>query len=133
MKKLLLTSVALCSISTAAAADETLKWRHVQHASSNQAQDVGDIKGHAQSVYKLPGLVLFPDGSTAASLVSGYADVVSGAGAVLGYNLITFNDGSTLRLKYDGVINADATATRHGTYTVIGGTGKYAGAKGDGT
>jgi hypothetical protein len=27
----------------------------------------------------------------------------------------------------------DATATRHGTYTVIGGTGKYAGVKGDGT
>jgi hypothetical protein len=64
------TSLALAMlsiISTSAIADETLKWRQVQHVASMQILQVGD--GHTLSLYRLPGIVFFPDGSTGTSQV----------------------------------------------------------------
>jgi hypothetical protein len=47
-----------------AKADETLKWRDVQHSGSNQTLQASDVPGHVQSVYRLPGIAFFSDGST---------------------------------------------------------------------
>jgi hypothetical protein len=117
-----------------ARADETLKWRHVQHNTSFQSQDVGDVKGHSLSVYQLPGIAFFPDGSTGSTLVVGTSDVTNGSGTLNGYSTLNFTDGSAIFMKYTGTIKVDGTKVpRRGTFTVIGGKGRYEGAKGDGT
>jgi hypothetical protein len=63
-----LAIVMLSIISTSALADETLKWRHVQHTASLQTLQVGDVNGHALNIYRLPGMAFFPDGSTGTTL-----------------------------------------------------------------
>jgi hypothetical protein len=116
-----------------AKADETIKWRHVQHVASFQTQQVGDVNGHTLNIYRTPGMAFFPDGSTGTTLVIGTSDVINGSGALNGYYTLNFNDGSELWLKYTGTIKVDSKAQRKGTAIVIGGKGRYAGAKGEGT
>jgi hypothetical protein len=128
-------AIAMLSIiSTSALADETLKWRHVQHTASLQTLQVGDATGHALNIYRLPGMAFFPDGSTGTTFVFGTSDVVNGSGPVNGYMNLKFNDGSELWTKYTGAVKVDGNhVPRKGTFTVIGGKGRYAGAQGDGT
>jgi hypothetical protein len=125
-----------CYFTVPAKADETLKWRHVQHYASNQSQDVGN--GHIVGVVRLPGIAFLPDGSIGTSLVIGTYDAVPGSGSIgSGYYTITFADGSELWLTYTAelkVIAPGKPATKaKGTATVVGGKGRYAGAKGEGT
>lgn len=127
------------SLGSVAQADETLKWRQVQHATSEQTQQVGDVDGHHLAIYHIPGLAFFPDGSTDTSLAVGTQDFVLGSGGTVdGYYSITLADGSELWMKYTGTLKPVAGAVGKrvsfkGTAIVIGGKGRYAGAKGDGT
>jgi hypothetical protein len=73
---------------------------------------------------------LFPDGSTGTTIVLGTSDAINDAVTVNGYYTLRFNDGSELWLKYTGTGAANKVK---GTATVIGGKGRYAEAKGDGT
>jgi hypothetical protein len=108
-----------------AKADETLKWRTVQHIGSMQTLQVGN--GHTLGLYRIPGIVFFPDGSTGTGIVFGMSDIANGSGPVSGYTTITFNDGSELALTFTG------QAGKGGSFIVAGGKGRYAGAKGDGS
>jgi hypothetical protein len=134
MRSIFLATAVLGVIATSACADETLKWRQVQHATSFQSQQVGDVNGHSLGLYRLAGIAFFPDGSTGTTVVIGTNDAVNGSGPVNGYSTVSFSDGSELMVKYTGAIKVDATKVpRKGTFIVIGGKGRYAGAKGDGT
>jgi hypothetical protein len=129
-----LATAVLGVISTSALADETLKWRHVLHTGSLQTLQVGDVPGHTLNVYRLPGVVFFSDGGTGTSQVFGASDTVNGNGTANGYQVIDFNDGSELWLKYAGTIKIDSAKNpRAGTFIVNGGKVRYSGAKGDGT
>jgi hypothetical protein len=112
-------------IGSAAQADETLKWRTVQHLGSMQTLPVDN--GHTLGLYRLPGIVFFQDGSTGTSIVFGTSDIANGSGPVSGYSTVTFNDGSELALTFTG------QAGKGGAFIVLGGKGRFAGAKGDGT
>jgi hypothetical protein len=108
-----------------------LKWRHVHHATSFQTQQVGDVDGHTLNLFRLPGIAFFSDGGTGTSLVVGTSDVTSGVGATInGYYTVNFADGSAVWLKYTGT---GKFPTIKGTAIVIGGKGRFAGAKGEGT
>jgi hypothetical protein len=111
-----------------AKADETVKWRQVQHLASMQTLEVGD--GHTLNIFRLVGIVFFADGSTGTSVVIGTSDVVNGLGPANGYGFITFSDGSELWTKWtgDGKLSGGG-----GTLVVTGGKGRFVGAKGDGT
>jgi hypothetical protein len=85
-----------------AKADETLKWRHVQHTASAQTLQVSDVNGHVLGLDRTPGIAFFPDGSTGATLVIATGDTNNGAGTVDGYFTLTFNDGSELWTKFTG-------------------------------
>jgi hypothetical protein len=118
-----------------AKADETLKWRHVMLPTSFQVQQVGDVNGHSIGLVRLPGMAFFPDGSTGTSLVVGTNDVVTGVGGTVnGYYTVNLTDGSELWLKYTGTVKYDGPRLgQKGAAIVIGGKGRYAGAKGEGT
>ena len=134
MKCLLVATVVLSIISTSSLADETLKFRHVQHPTSVQTQPVGDVNGHNMMLIHLPGVAFFPDGSTGRTVVLSSADSVNGTGTASGYFTLYFDDGSELEAKFTGTFNNGGTrVAQKGTFVVTGGKGRYAGAKGDGT
>jgi hypothetical protein len=117
-------------------ADEIVKWRHVQSATSLQTLQVGDVNGHVLVLQRLSGIALFPDGGVGTSLVFGTNDTVLGVGSSGGgYYTVNFPDGSALWLKFAGTskLLAPGKFENKGTAIVIGGKGRYEGAKGEGT
>jgi hypothetical protein len=119
-----------------ASADETVKWRHVHHYASNQSQEV-PANGHILGVIRLPGIALFPDGSIGTSLVIGTYDFYAGSSTGGGYYTVTFADGSELWTKWTGenkvIVPGKPASKGGGTAIVVGGKGRYEGAKGEGT
>jgi hypothetical protein len=131
---LITTTLLSVGANRSANADEVLKWRHVQHNQSIQSLDVGDVNGHSLYLYQLPGIAFFPDGSLGSTLVVGTSDLTNGSGTNSGYSILNFSDGSALFMKYAGTNRTEGNRSpRHGTFTVVGGKGRYEGAKGDGT
>jgi hypothetical protein len=117
-----------------AKADETLKYRGVYQAASVQSQDVGDIDGHAISVVRLSGLASFPDGSVGTDYSVGTTDYIKGSGSFFNYGGTTLNDGSVLRYSWKGTATVQGPKTSFtGTVTILGGKGRFDGAKGEGT
>jgi hypothetical protein len=124
----------LLSLSVAARADETLKYRAVMHGVSVQPQEVGDVEGHALTLVRFSGITEFPDGTTGTGYFVGFADYTRGAGKGFTYTNLTLEDGSVLWFTQDQKTSVSGTKSIfEGTVTVIGGKGRFAGAKGDGT
>ncbi len=133
---LTLATAALIGACTAGVsrADETLKFRQSLHATSVQTQDVGDVDGHVQSLIRFSGLASFADGSVGTAYFVGTTDYIKGAGIFTIYQNLTLSDGSVLWYKATGPATVDGTKTLfQGTVTVLGGKGRFEGAKGDGT
>jgi hypothetical protein len=134
MKQWLLITTAVCTISTGAFADETLKYRTIYHLTSAQSQDVKDVDGHVLTLVSASGLASLPDGSIGLDNLVASLDYTKGSGPFLTYGNITFPDSSVIYTKLVGTTTAQgAKATFNGTLTILGGKGKYEGAKGDGT
>jgi hypothetical protein len=114
-------------------ADENLELRAVMHATAVETQEVGDVDGHVVGVARFSGLASFQDGSTATAYLVVTIDYVKGAGTNAGYSNLTFDDGSVLWYKTAGTATVQGTRTIfRGTIAVLGGKGRFAGAKGDG-
>src|SRR5258708_1676127 len=136
MSRIIIICVLAGILGVPAKADETLKWRQVQHFTSNQSQQVGDVDRHSMGLSRLVGIAFFPDGSTGTTVVVATFDSIppSGQGTANGYGNVTFADGSELWVKWTGTLKFSPKGlTEKGSMIVIGGKGRYAGAKGDGT
>ncbi|SHN78003.1 hypothetical protein [Bradyrhizobium erythrophlei] len=123
------------STASIAKGDEVLKFRIVTHATSVQAQDVGDVDGHALGLARQSGLAFFPDGSVGTTYFTATNDFTKGAGTYLTYYNLTLKDGSVLWFKANGTAQPDGTTTifPETAVSVLRGTGRFEGAKGDGT
>jgi hypothetical protein len=133
----LLTMMAvglICCSSIIARSDEVLKFRIVMHATSIQSQEVGDVDGHTVSVGRYSGLASFPDGSVGTASFTFTTDYTKGAGTFFSYFTMTLKDGSTLWWKGTGPAQPDGTSTIYPEFpvSVLRGTGRFEGAKGDG-
>jgi hypothetical protein len=135
MKRLFVFSaIALLAVGAAAKADETLKYRAVMHGTSVQPQDVGDVDGHSLTLVRFSGITEFADGATGTGYFVGIADYTKGNGKGFTYTNLTLDDGSTLWFTQDQKTRVEGTKSIfEGTITVLGGKGRFAGAKGDGT
>jgi hypothetical protein len=118
-----------------AKADEVLKFRIFTHAVSLQSLDVGNVDGHSMFLGHFAGLASFPDGSVGAAKFTFTGDYTKGTGTFSTYFNITLKDGSTLWWKGAGQGKPDGTTTVFPEFpiTVLSGTGKFEGAKGDGS
>jgi hypothetical protein len=117
-----------------AKADETVKYRTIYYTTSVQSQNIPDTDGHIAGIVHAVGVASFPDGSTAADNFTAIIDYTKGTGPGVTYSDITFSDGSALFIKYAGTTTAEGPrSTFKLTATIIGGKGRFAGAKGDGT
>jgi hypothetical protein len=133
--RFILAALALAGLGTLcpAQADEMIETRIVMHVTSLQTQDVGDVEGHVVGLIRSSGIASFQDGSTATAFLVAQTDYVKGSGTVSNYSNLTFDDGSVLWYKAAGTAMAEGARTIfRGTITVIGGKGRFAGAKGDG-
>jgi hypothetical protein len=117
-----------------AKADETLKYRTVYHLTSVQSQNIPDTDGHIFGISHAAGVASLPDGSVAVDNFTGTFDYTKGSGPTVVYEDITFSDGSALFLKMVGMTTAEGPRSAFkNAITIIGGKGRFAGAKGDGT
>ncbi len=133
---LTMTAISLmgfCAISTTKA-DEVLKFRYVGHATSVQSQEVGDVDGHVLILSRWSGLASFPDGSVGTVYWTVTSDFIKGEGSNLAYVNLTLKDGSVLWYKVPSSAKPDGTTTLFtGSVSVLGGKGRFEGARGDGT
>jgi hypothetical protein len=134
MRSTSLAIAMLSIISTSALADEMLKYRSIWHTTFVQSQNIPDADGHIVAVIRNEGVASFPDGSTAIDNFAGTIDYTKGSGPAITYGDMTFSDGSMLFTKSIGTTTTEGQQTTFkGTTTIIGGKGRFAGAKGDGT
>jgi hypothetical protein len=87
------------------------------------------------SVVKASGLVSFADGGIGTTTFTTITDYVKGTGDIVRvYQGITLNDGSQLWIKTTGTATVEGAKTDlKGAVTILGGTGKFAAVKGEGT
>ena len=131
MSRIIIICALAAIFAMPAKADETLKFRVFGHTTSFQSQDVGDVDGHALVVARVTGLASFPDGSVGTAYWTVQGDFTKNAGPALAYVNVTFQDGSVL--WYKAPVSAKSDGTSAGSVSVMGGKGRFEGAKGDGT
>lgn len=130
--------IGFCA-SSIARADEVLKFRMFMHATSVQTQQVGDVDGHVLNLGRFSGLALFSDGSVGTATLtftSEYGEHVKGVGTFYTYFSVTPSKDSTLWIKVAGTGKpGDGTTTvfPEAPAIVVGGSGRFEGAKGGGT
>jgi len=92
-----------------------------------------EFRQAAQNValMKMHGVAFFKDGRVASKNFVFNVDYNKGAGPFFGYSTYQFEDGSSITARFAGTQRTGQPV--HGEYTVLSGTGTYAGAKGTGT
>jgi hypothetical protein len=126
--------IGFCA-SSIARADEVVKFRMFLHATAVQSQEVADVDGHVLYVGRYSGLASFSDGSVGPATLTFTADYVKGAGTFSTYFSVTPSKDSTLWIKAAGTGKPEGATTvfPEAPATVLGGSGRFEGAKGDGT
>jgi hypothetical protein len=113
---------------------EALQVRFVTRVTESHALEVGDVEGHVASLSRFSGLAFLPDGAVGIVHFASLTNYTDGAGTFTLFPIIAFDDGSTLCLESRGYGIVDGTKTRFtGTLTVLGGSGRFDHAKGNGT
>jgi hypothetical protein len=130
---LLIAACLLLLAMPAIAKTEKVKARNVSQITNMHVFKVGDVDGHIIAIYERRGLGFF-DGEVATYLNRAMFDATKGKGTVEGYVTYTFEDGSTTVSRFQGTIAPleGKRLTGEGTYTYIGGSGRFEGIKGDG-
>ncbi|WP_298831063.1 hypothetical protein [uncultured Piscinibacter sp.] len=110
--------------------EHNLEFRLVVIPVEVKSFEIANIEGQNVSLMKMAGVAFFKDGRVAAKNFVFNIDYNKGTGPFFGYSTYQFEDGSTITARFAG--NQRAGQPTHGEYTVLSGTGAYAGAKGTG-
>ena len=109
--------------------------RRVQGTANVTTVEIGDVPGHVVGVVEFKGLSFFADGEVATHTNPATFDLTNGSGPHQGYVVHYFDDGSTSIERYQGEAKLSADGKRtavSGTFQCVGGTGRFAGLKGEG-
>ena len=115
----------------ALAAEHNLEFKLVVMPVEVKSFDIANVEGQNVSLMKMAGVAFFKDGRVASKNFVFNVDYNKGSGPFFGYSTYQFEDGSSLTARFAGTQRAGQPI--HGEYTVLSGTGAYAGAKGTGT
>ena len=133
---ILFIAVWLLVLATPAIAKkEKIKTRNVSQITKMHVIAVGDVDGHIIAVYERRGLAFLVDGEVGTYLNRGMFDLTKGKGTAQGYVTHTFEDGSTTNSTWQGTIapREGKRLTAEGTFTYIGGSGRFEGIEGGGS
>lgn len=120
----------------ASAEERSVHWQEFLHFTRVEAAPVFDRDGHVLLLWAMAGLAVFPDGEVAVVRSVGTSDNVPGDPTYRGYVLYRFDDGSTEHARLQGRITGPYGAhgnTQEGSFTLLDGTGRFAGIGGGGT
>ena len=125
---------ALMLVSTAQAAEKTVKCKLISQNTKIDAIPVPDMKGHIIGILEKRGLAIYENGEIAAYHTRATFDVTRGKGGPFwGYTDYKFEDGSTIVTKYQGtswVPSGKKLSSLKGTGEYVNGTGRFTGIKG---
>lgn len=122
--------VLACAGSAGLAGEQTLSFSLVTRPLEVKAEKFAAADGVVVSSGRYAGTAVFADGRIANKEFTFTTDFRKGAGPFFGYSTYTFVDGSSLTMRFDGVLSPGKPLA--GNYTVLSGTGAYAGASGSG-
>lgn len=126
-----LAAAGLCLFALPAlAGEQTLAFRLVTRAIDVKTEKFAAVDGVMVSAGRYAGTAVFEDGRVANKEFIFAYDFRKGAGPFYGYSSYTFVDGSALAMRFEGVLEPGKPML--GRYTVLSGSGQYAGASGDG-
>jgi hypothetical protein len=128
---LVLAALACASPQPAYAADQVLEFKLVTRNLDVKMHEAKNVEGQNVGVAKAHGVAYFKDGRVASKDFVTSWDYNKGVGPFSGYSTYTFEDGSTITARFTG--NARGPGQGRGDYTVLSGTGSFAGAKGIGS
>lgn len=107
-----------------------LRFQLVTRAIDVKTEKITDIEGQLVSTGRYAGTAVFADGRIANKEFTFSFDFRNGAGPFYGYSTYTFTDGSSLVMRFEGVLEPGKPML--GRYTVLSGSGVYKGASGTG-
>ena len=125
--------VALLLVTAAQAGEVIRKMGVTSYLTKVEVVPVPDVEKHVVGVYERRGVGVFENGETAAYHTRGTFDYTNGQGPFSGYTQLTYADGSTTIVKYQGastVAAGEKLASFKGTGEYIKGTGGFEGIKG---
>ena len=131
---LFIAALLLVPATQARAKSEKVEGRSFTQITRIHVIKVGDVDGHVIGVFERRGLGSV-NGEVAKYLNRGMFDYIKGKGTAEGYTTYTFEDGSTTVAKFQGTVTPtkDKRSTAKGTYSYIGGSGRFEGIKGGGS
>jgi hypothetical protein len=124
-------ALACALVHPAIAGEQVLEFKLVVKAIEVKALEAPNIEGQIVTQLKMHGVAFFKDGRVASKEFIQVSDYNKGSGPFFGYSTYQFEDGSSITARYAGTARAGQPS--HGEYTVISGTGVYAGVKGTGS
>ena len=119
--------------SVTGAGAETMKCRMVITETMDKRIPVVDQEGHVLGVHILEGLAFFERGEIAkVKIESVYDEIMGKTTQTIGYNIYTFEDGSTIMGRFQrlAVVDASGNLSYKGSTEFVKGTGRFAGIKG---
>ena len=131
---LLIAAWLLVPATPAMAKKVKFKCRIVSQITNIHVIKVGDVEGHIIAILERRGLC-FLNGEVGSYVNWVRSDSIKGKGTHVGYNRITYEDGSTTDAKFEGT-SAPLEGRRYtgkGTFTYTGGSGRFEGIKGSGS
>ncbi len=112
----------------------TMKCRDTAYAAKISFIEVDDVPCHTIGVVEFAGVLSCDDGGVAATSTKDMFDYINGSGKFHGYSVVTFEDGNTFSIKYQGTATPEAKTTRwDGSCEFIRGTGRFEGVQGGGS
>jgi hypothetical protein len=114
----------------AAAGEHNLDFKLVTKLIEDKSLEAPNVEGQSVTLLKMHGVAFFKDGRVASKNFIYSSDFSKGSGPFFGYSTYQFEDGSTITARFAGTQRAGQPI--HGEYTVLSGSGLYAGAKGSG-
>jgi len=84
------------------AGGETVKSRTSTYLAHIEVLPVGDVEGHIVGTFSRKGLSFYENGEVAVYTNWGTIDFIKGNGPFQGYSLVTFQDGSTYTIRWQG-------------------------------
>ena len=110
-----------------------LKTRDVAYTVEWTWTQIGEDEDHGVGTYQGSGLFFLEDGQVGTTVMKSSYERSNGSGTVQGYYVVTFSDGSGWMEKYDSTTKPidEKTCSFEGTSTIVRGTGRFEGIKGD--
>jgi hypothetical protein len=111
---------------------ETLKYKVTAYVTKLEMLPVPGVENHFIGEMERRGVAIFENGETATyHMVCTWESIGGKGGSYRGYSALSFVDGSTSMIKFDGTQTAEKLWSGEGKGEYIKGTGRFEGIKGN--